>query len=264
MSSDSSQIEELLKDVSVTSPSSENEGTELMETTSPSDDFSSKGKRKNEFSDHEGDSSDDSESESQEEESTSDEEEEKKDSKPEWDKDSYDGREYHSDENELSDKEADLKWRRYKRQLIETKGFYIDPENIPPGLFSSHIIAFIDLEAPSLDGLTRREFCTNLANVCLDKFNQQHGLNVRLENVLWVNYRGGSRPVFFITFVAKEFESPDAPLVEYQAKVLHTFLRETYPILCRPSPNPKWVREELKLKELTKVNRNEAEEFQKD
>ncbi|CAH8259449.1 unnamed protein product [Arabidopsis lyrata] len=220
-----------------TSSYSEKELTEPMETTSPSVDLWSLGQRKAEISDPEEEDSSDSESEDDDD--SSEEEEKNSDSEPEWDKDSFDGREYHSDEKELSDKEADLKWRRYERQLIETKGFFVEPENIPPCLYSG-IAPLTNLEGPSVDGLTTREFCTDLATACLDKLNQQQGSNVKFEDVLWVNFRGGSRPVYFITFVAKEFESPDAPLLEYQAKVLHTFLRETYPILCRPSLNPTW------------------------
>ncbi|XP_024015295.1 uncharacterized protein LOC112088958 [Eutrema salsugineum] len=190
-----------------------------------------------------------SDSQSEEEEDSQSGEEEKDSSEPEWDKDSYDGREYHSAEKEDTDEEADLKWRRYKRQLIETKGFFVDPENKPP-YFSMGILPLVDLDDPFLDdeGPTTREFCADLAILCLDKFNQHQGSSVQMEQVLWVNYFGGSRQYFYITFVAKEFESPDAPLVEYQAKVLRHTIGKTYPILCRPSPNPTWMREKLKLK----------------
>lgn len=43
---------------------------------------------------------------------------------------------------------------------------------------------------------------------------------------------------FYITFAAREFEFPDAPLVEYQAKAVWSVTHKIYPILCRPSPTP--------------------------
>lgn len=42
---------------------------------------------------------------------------------PEWDVDSFDGREYDSSQeiNEFSDEEDEKEWRRFNRQLIENK-----------------------------------------------------------------------------------------------------------------------------------------------
>lgn len=60
-------------------------------------------------------------------------------------------------------------------------------------------------------------------------------------------YRRGSGACFYITFLAKEFESPDAPLVENQTKVVYTFLGKTYPILCRLSHDPRWYISSLQI-----------------
>ncbi|CAH8259445.1 unnamed protein product [Arabidopsis lyrata] len=38
------------------------------------------------------------------------------------------------------------------------------------------------------------------------------------------------------SFAAREFEFPDAPLVEYQAKAAWSVTNKTYPMFCRPSP----------------------------
>lgn len=61
---------------------------------------------------------------------------------------------------------------------------------------------------------------------------------MKMEHILRANYNPGSMTKFYITFAAREFESPDAPLVEYQAKAVWSVTHKIYPILCRPSPTP--------------------------
>jgi len=60
------------------------------------------------------------------------------------------------------------------------------------------------------------------------------GFNVKLDHVLRANFNPGGRTTYYITFAARESDSPDAPLVEYQAKVDWS-AGKTYPILCRPT-----------------------------
>ncbi|XP_020887077.1 uncharacterized protein LOC9320593 isoform X2 [Arabidopsis lyrata subsp. lyrata] len=78
---------------------------------------------------------------------------------PEWDVDSFDGLEYDSseEEDEMSNEEDELKWRRVKRQLIESKGFYVDPELMPMQNYSP-IKAVADLEWSAGLGQTYREY----------------------------------------------------------------------------------------------------------
>lgn len=62
---------------------------------------------------------------------------------------------------------------------------------------------------------------------------------MKFEHILRANFNPGGRTKYYITFGARESDSPDAPSVEYQAKVARS-AGKTYPILCRPSP-PKQV-----------------------
>lgn len=57
---------------------------------------------------------------------------------------------------------------------------------------------------------------------------------MKLDHVLRANFNPGGRTTYYITFAARESDSPDAPLVEYQAKVDWS-AGKTYPILCRPT-----------------------------
>jgi len=59
---------------------------------------------------------------------------------------------------------------------------------------------------------------------------------VKLEHILRANYNPGSMSKFYITFAARESDSPDAPSEEYQAKAAWSAAEKTYPIFCRPSP----------------------------
>ncbi|KAG7576166.1 Cystatin-related plant [Arabidopsis thaliana x Arabidopsis arenosa] len=140
---------------------------------------------------------------------------------PEWDVDSFNGLEYDSseEEDEMSNEEDELKWRRVKRQLIESKGFYVDPELMPTHNYSP-IKAVADLEWSAGLGQTYRVEC----GVC--------GSGARGA------FTAGPKSKSYITFMARE--KPDGPLVEYQCKAWSTFVRhENYPILCRPAPTTK-------------------------
>ncbi|CAL9219708.1 unnamed protein product [Arabidopsis halleri] len=216
--------------------SSETQSTESMEI-STGDEFSMLGKRKVEttnlevLSENEGDI-----------EGVDEEEDSESDSDSEWDKDSFDGREYHSsdDQTEYIDKDLEKRARFYRRTVIETKGFFQASKEFPPYLWAG--IATV----PGLDkvmrstGVTVRQFLANMASLCLDKYNKRKGLNVKLEHVLRANFNPGGTTTYYITFAARESDSPDAPLVEYQAKVDWS-AGKTYPILCRPTSPPKMV-----------------------
>ncbi|XP_020879191.1 uncharacterized protein LOC9308221 [Arabidopsis lyrata subsp. lyrata] len=79
-----------------------------------------------------------------------------------------------------------------------------------------------------------------MTSLCLDKYNKRKGFNVKLEHVLRANFNPGGRTTYYITFAARESDSPDAPLVEYQVKVDWS-AGNTYPILCRPTSPPQLV-----------------------
>ncbi|EOA21586.1 hypothetical protein CARUB_v10001998mg [Capsella rubella] len=62
--------------------------------------------------------------------------------------------------------------------------------------------------------------------------------SVEFVEVVRGNFHGGPRSKSYITFMARE--KPDGPLVEYQAKSMLTLDGNVHPILCRPSPMPKF------------------------
>ncbi|KFK24214.1 hypothetical protein AALP_AAs66070U000100, partial [Arabis alpina] len=69
---------------------------------------------------------------------------------PEWDVDSFDGVEYYSSEQGPSsddDEVAIEHYRIYKRQIIESKGFYVDPELRPSRKFKRIIPLSLEMEA---------------------------------------------------------------------------------------------------------------------
>ncbi|KFK25933.1 hypothetical protein AALP_AA8G182000 [Arabis alpina] len=153
---------------------------------------------------------------------------------PEWDVDSYDGREYDSDPEDSKlfyEEEAYQEYRLRKREAFESKGFVYEP------LSGDYPIK--NLEALVHENVTTRELMTDLANLCVKKFNEQKGKNVELVEIVRVIVLGGGTRKAYITFMARE--SPrSGPLVEYQAKV-GTYLahdKPPFPILCRPSPIP--------------------------
>ncbi|CAL9219743.1 unnamed protein product [Arabidopsis halleri] len=155
---------------------------------------------------------------------------------PEWDVDSFDGLEYDSSEykNEFPKEEHEKQWRRFKRQLIENKGFYVEPELWPMYNYSDYKVV-PNLDLPASFGQTYREYFAEMACLCLKKYNQDKRSNVEFVEVVRGIFTAGSRSKSYITFMAKE--KPDGPLVEYQAKVWCTVIRhENYPILCRPAP----------------------------
>ncbi|AEE74279.1 Cystatin/monellin superfamily protein [Arabidopsis thaliana] len=134
---------------------------------------------------------------------------------PEWDVDSFEGLEYNSSEykNEFSNDEDENQWRRFKRQLIENKGFYVERELWPWYNYSDYKVV-PNLDLPASFGQTYR------------------GFDVEFVEVVRGIFSAGSRSKSFITFMARE--KPDGPPVEYQAKVWCTVVRnQNYPILCR-------------------------------
>ncbi|VVA96569.1 unnamed protein product [Arabis nemorensis] len=184
------------------------------------------GKRKVEFSTPE----DSSESEGVE--------EDVEDSDSDWDKDSFDGVEYQpsDDDGEYSDEEFHQKCVCYRRAVIETKGFFEESDDFPAFLWSG-IAPVPDLDEEFDESMTTREFIGNMASVCVEKYNKRNDKNLKYERVLRANFNPGGRTTYYITIAARESDSPSAPLVEYQAKVIWC-AGETYPILCRPSPSP--------------------------
>ncbi|XP_019057623.1 PREDICTED: uncharacterized protein LOC104809658 [Tarenaya hassleriana] len=91
---------------------------------------------------------------------------------PEWGVDSFDGAEYESPDDDhkyLSDEEANLKVRRYLRQIHETRGFEVDRELIPRCIGGYHQV---NLDGPFLHGLTGRRYMEDMAKLCLEKYNQ--------------------------------------------------------------------------------------------
>ncbi|KAL0888873.1 hypothetical protein Bca101_012856 [Brassica carinata] len=137
--------------------------------------------------------------------------------KPQWDVDSYDGREYESDPEDsklFSDEEEYEQYRLERRR------------------------AFDNLEALVYDNVTNRELMTDLANLCVKKLNETKEKTVELVDIVRVIVLGGGTRKAYITFMARE--SLNGPLVEYQAKVV-TYaknLKPPFPIICRPSPIP--------------------------
>ncbi|VVA93768.1 unnamed protein product [Arabis nemorensis] len=158
--------------------------------------------------------------------------------RPEWDVDSFDGLEYRSSEEDVfTDEEEEENWRRYKRLVIGSKGFYVEP-GLTAGTIQSTIVGIKpvrDMSTYAGHGETHLEFFEEMSNLCLQKYNQERGLNVEFVQVVRGNFSLGSRSKTYVTFLAKE--KPDGPLVEYQAKVWSTFKKgENFPILCRPAP----------------------------
>ncbi|VVB07132.1 unnamed protein product [Arabis nemorensis] len=131
---------------------------------------------------------------------------------PDWDVESFDGVEYYSSDVVLSsdDDELVIEHNRVcKRQIIESKGFYVDPELRPGVRFGAGSL-------PRLNHLWLKD------------------PKVEFVQVVRGNKSGAPRSKSYITFMARE--KPDGPLVEYQAKGLLTFNGIRHPVLCRPAP----------------------------
>ncbi|KAL0697626.1 hypothetical protein Bca4012_053748 [Brassica carinata] len=151
--------------------------------------------------------------------------------KPEWDVDSYEGREYESDPEDrklFSDDDEYEAYRRERRRAFDSGGFIYEPlsEDYP----------IKDLEELVFPNVTNRELMTDLANLCVKKLNETKNKTVELVEIVRVIVLGGGTRKAYITFMARE--SPNGPLIEYQAKVV-TYaknLKPPFPILCRPSP----------------------------
>ncbi|CAN8300244.1 unnamed protein product [Cochlearia groenlandica] len=158
----------------------------------------------------------------------------REDSDQEWDVDSFDGREYESDsdiKSIFSDEEDYMEYSRQKRHAFDCKGFIYEPLS---GCYPEK-----DFEIMMYDGKNLREYMTDLANLCVNKYNEEKGKTVKLYEIVRVIVRGGSRRKNYITFMAQE-SLPDGPLVEYQAKVVSYVARykPPFPILCRPAAIP--------------------------
>ncbi|KAG7553085.1 Cystatin-related plant [Arabidopsis thaliana x Arabidopsis arenosa] len=194
----------------------ERDSSEFKEAAEPMDDVSSVvvnsylTKRKAEFDLEEEEQSVGENEEGSDEESKMDEPEAKFDIYVN-DVDSFEGLEYYSssdlelssDEQPYSDMEkANKHYHIYKRQIIESKGFYAERE-FSLGYNYKRIFP-MSLEKEALHGKTFRGNC-----------------------------HGGPRAKSYITFMARE--KPDGPLVEYQAKSMLTLDGKIHPILCRPS-----------------------------
>jgi len=203
--------------------------TEPMETSTGVD-TSLLGKRKLEETDDQEDSG---------EEEVDGDEEEEEGSDLYWEKDSFDGREYHpSDDSEYSDEDLQERARYYNRTVIETKGFFESSGKLPFYTWSGIVVAsHRDLETKMYGGITGREFVGNMACECVEKHNRRNNKNVKFEHLLRANFDPGAKTKYYITFAARESDSPDAPLVEYQAKAVWS-AGITYPIFCRPAPPP--------------------------
>ncbi|XP_006286602.2 uncharacterized protein LOC17883530 [Capsella rubella] len=155
------------------------------------------------------------------------------DEEPEWDVDSYDGREYQSDPEDrkyFSDEDEYNEYRLDKREKLESKGFIPD--------FANGIHNFGNLDEPAGKNRTINDELTELASVCVKKFNEEKGKCVELVSIVRGNISGGPHLKVYITFMAREYEN--GPLVEYQAKVMRyaAHRKPPSPILCRPSPKP--------------------------
>ncbi|CAL9219705.1 unnamed protein product [Arabidopsis halleri] len=95
-----------------------------------------------------------------------------KNKEPEWGYDSFEGREDDSANlREYSDKEFEEQCRHYKRQLIETKGFFETSDKFPPYVYSG-VASLGDLDKPAMLGLTIREVCEKLTSLCLQRYNR--------------------------------------------------------------------------------------------
>ncbi|CAH2055010.1 unnamed protein product [Thlaspi arvense] len=183
---------------------------------------------------------------------TEESEGEGEDSDSGWDKDSFDGREYHSSDYPVySDEELDEQCRNYYRAVIETKGFFEPSGNFPRYHWSGIVPVPGDLDKKIREGLTVRQLMENMASECVEEYNKREATyhfsfnllllpidiinkNVKLDHFLRANFNPGGRTKYYITFAARESDSPDAPLVEYEAKAIRE-AGETYPILCRPA-----------------------------
>ncbi|XP_019097367.1 PREDICTED: uncharacterized protein LOC104772074 [Camelina sativa] len=148
---------------------------------------------------------------------------------PEWGYDSFDGREFKINPRirKLSPNQElyDIYYNN-RLKAFESKGFLPDPS-----------VGIYELNIERKNG--ERDLIADLANVCVKKFNETMNKTLELVNVVRVNVSGLAKWKLYITFMACEYG--DGPLVEYQAKVIHSIMKlevPPFPVLCRPSPKP--------------------------
>ncbi|XP_010492645.1 PREDICTED: uncharacterized protein LOC104769999 [Camelina sativa] len=153
---------------------------------------------------------------------------------PEWDVDSFDGREYESDA-EIRDSFANendyMEYREERIQALEDRGFLPDPFN--------YIGAIQNLDGPAYGNMTNREYLAGLASMCVKKLNEVKGKTVEFDSIVRATTNaGGASWKLYITFMAREY--PNGPLLEYQVKAMDFVgdSRPPFPILCRPAPKP--------------------------
>ncbi|CAA7015847.1 unnamed protein product [Microthlaspi erraticum] len=151
-----------------------------------------------------------------------------------WDKDSFDGLVFDPSDYRMhssdSDEEFYQKALNLQQASIETKGFFEPSQDFPRQRWSGIVcVPDDDIEKEIKKGITGREFMGNMASEC--------GKSLIFDHFLRANFNPGSTTRYYITFAARESDSPDAPLVEYQAKAARC-AGKTYPILCRPAPPP--------------------------
>ncbi|XP_019097863.1 PREDICTED: uncharacterized protein LOC104770002 [Camelina sativa] len=149
---------------------------------------------------------------------------------PEWDVDSFDGREYESDA-EIRDSFANendyMEYREERIQALEDRGFLPDPFN--------YIGAIQNLDGPAYGNMTNREYLAGLASMCVKKLNEVKGKTVEFDSIVRATRNAGGAS-WTISFMAREY--PSGPLLEYQAKAMNFVgqSRDPVPILCRPAP----------------------------
>lgn len=158
-----------------------------------------------------------------------------------WDKDSFEDLVFDPSDYRMhtsdSDEELYQQVLNLQKASIETKGFFEPSQDFPRHVWSGIVcVPDGDIEKEIKKGITGREFMGNMASECVAKYNKRNqGKKLIFDHFLRANFNPGSTTRYYITFAARESDSPDAPLVEYQAKAARC-AGKTYPILCRPAP----------------------------
>ncbi|XP_010495243.1 PREDICTED: uncharacterized protein LOC104772310 [Camelina sativa] len=152
---------------------------------------------------------------------------------PEWDVDSFDGREYESDP-EIRDSFANENdYMEYREETIQAL-----EDRVPKDPFN-FIGAIQNLDGPAYENMTNREYLAGLVSMSVKKLNEVKGKTVEFVRIVRATTNaGGASWKLYITFMAREY--PNGPLLEYQAKAMDFVgdSRPPFPILCRPSPKP--------------------------
>lgn len=150
---------------------------------------------------------------------------------PEWDVDSFDGREYESDPEDrefFNDEDRYQKHRQSRIEALKNKGFLPDE--------AYGIYTFCNLQSQTAALASSRELVTDLASLCVKKYNEDKGMTLEVDSVVRATVSRGGRWKFYLTLMAREYHN--GPLVEYQAKVMWYIgnSKPPFPIFCRPSP----------------------------